>query len=265
MPASTPMIASTKTSSSNVTPRRMGPRWGRGRHRVIITSQFGVFECSCLLPVAGCPVPSPQSPVPSTYIYYLTPHWSRPWADSADCPGRGRSGSWVRTTRSFPQEPGHQRLEADRRPVEARWHDLIPNLVNTVKGAMDFERSTLEAVIAARNKAVSAQGVPATAKAEGELTQALGRPSPSPRPTPSSRAPERAAAPGGAHQHREQDRVRAAALQRRCDAVQHQADAVSDQPGSRTGQGVARRPLEIEDAAERAVPKVDLSLNKPTA
>ena len=56
-----------------------------------------------------------------------------------------------------------------------RRHDLIPNLVNTVKGAMDFERSTLEAVIAARNKAVGAQGVAATAKAEGELTQALGR------------------------------------------------------------------------------------------
>ena len=56
-----------------------------------------------------------------------------------------------------------------------RRHDLIPNLVNTVKGAMDFERSTLEAVIAARNKAVSAAGVQQTAKAEGELTQALGR------------------------------------------------------------------------------------------
>ena len=56
-----------------------------------------------------------------------------------------------------------------------RRHDLIPNLVNTVKGAMDFERSTLEAVISARNKAVSATGVRATAQAEGELTQALGR------------------------------------------------------------------------------------------
>src|SRR5512138_3595872 len=56
-----------------------------------------------------------------------------------------------------------------------RRHDLIPNLVNTVKGAMDFERSTLEAVIAARNRAVSATGVAQTAKAEGELTQALGR------------------------------------------------------------------------------------------
>lgn len=56
-----------------------------------------------------------------------------------------------------------------------RRHDLIPNLVNTVKGAMNFEKTTLEAVIAARNKAVSAQGVAATAQAEGELTQALGR------------------------------------------------------------------------------------------
>jgi LemA protein len=56
-----------------------------------------------------------------------------------------------------------------------RRHDLIPNLVNTVRGAMDFERTTLEAVIAARNKAVNATGVAATAKAEGELTQALGR------------------------------------------------------------------------------------------
>ncbi|MGH7536270.1 MAG: LemA family protein, partial [Gemmatimonadales bacterium] len=56
-----------------------------------------------------------------------------------------------------------------------RRHDLIPNLVNTVKGAMEFERSTLEAVISARNKAVSATGVRDTARAEGELTQALGR------------------------------------------------------------------------------------------
>ncbi|HXE56906.1 MAG TPA: LemA family protein [Gemmatimonadales bacterium] len=56
-----------------------------------------------------------------------------------------------------------------------RRHDLIPNLVNTVKGAMEFERSTLEAVIAARNRAASAAGVRETARAEGELSQALGR------------------------------------------------------------------------------------------
>jgi LemA protein len=56
-----------------------------------------------------------------------------------------------------------------------RRHDLIPNLVNTVKGAMEHERGTLEAVIAARQRAASAEGVAATARAEGELTRALGR------------------------------------------------------------------------------------------
>jgi len=56
-----------------------------------------------------------------------------------------------------------------------RRHDLIPNLVHSVKGAMDFERSTLEAVISARTRAVSATGVQQTARAEGELSQALGR------------------------------------------------------------------------------------------
>ena len=56
-----------------------------------------------------------------------------------------------------------------------RRHDLIPNLVSTVKGAMEFEQDTLEKVISARAKAVSA-GTPASkADAENMLTQALGR------------------------------------------------------------------------------------------
>ncbi len=56
-----------------------------------------------------------------------------------------------------------------------RRHDLIPNLINSVKGAMDFEKSTLEAVITARNAATSASGVQQVAAAEGQLTQALGK------------------------------------------------------------------------------------------
>jgi len=56
-----------------------------------------------------------------------------------------------------------------------RRHDLIPNLVNTVKGVMEFERDTLTRVIEARNKAVSAAGPAASARAEGELSQVLGR------------------------------------------------------------------------------------------
>jgi LemA protein len=56
-----------------------------------------------------------------------------------------------------------------------RRHDLIPNLVSTVKGAMEFEQDTLEKVISARTKAVAA-GTPASkAEAENVLTQALGK------------------------------------------------------------------------------------------
>jgi LemA protein len=56
-----------------------------------------------------------------------------------------------------------------------RRHDLIPNLVNTVRGAMEFERDTLEAVIQARNRAATASGPADAAQKEGELTQVLGR------------------------------------------------------------------------------------------
>jgi len=56
-----------------------------------------------------------------------------------------------------------------------RRHDLIPNLVSTVKGAMEFEQDTLEKVISARAKAVSAGTPSSKAEAENMLTQALGR------------------------------------------------------------------------------------------
>lgn len=56
-----------------------------------------------------------------------------------------------------------------------RRHDLIPNLVNTVRGAMEFERDTLAQVMEARARAVSASGPADAARKEGELTQALGR------------------------------------------------------------------------------------------
>ncbi len=56
-----------------------------------------------------------------------------------------------------------------------RRHDLIPNLVNTVKGAMEFERDTLTKVIDARSKAVGATGVADKGVAENFLTQALGK------------------------------------------------------------------------------------------
>jgi len=58
-----------------------------------------------------------------------------------------------------------------------RRHDLIPNLVETVKGYKIHERETMEAVTKARNLAlqVMGSGVSAQAKAEGELSSALAR------------------------------------------------------------------------------------------
>src|SRR2546422_11658694 len=56
-----------------------------------------------------------------------------------------------------------------------RRHDLIPNLVNSVRGSMDFERDTLTAVMEARAKALTATGPADAAQKEGQLSQALGK------------------------------------------------------------------------------------------
>ena len=80
---------------------------------------------------------------------------------------------------------GYNRLVRSRVRIDEAWaqidtqlqrrHDLIPNLVNTVKGYAAHERETFEEVTAARAKAISVQGPADLAEAENGLTQALGK------------------------------------------------------------------------------------------
>src|ERR1700741_3744991 len=80
---------------------------------------------------------------------------------------------------------GYNRLVGLRNQVLNGWgqidvqlkrrHDLIPNLVNAVRGSLGFERETLTAVMDARSKALSATGPADAALKEGQLSAALGR------------------------------------------------------------------------------------------
>ncbi len=74
-------------------------------------------------------------------------------------------------------------LVSQRNKIEGAWaqidvqlkrrYDLIPNLVNTVKGYAEHEKETLERVISARNAGVAAEGVHDQAAAENAITGAL--------------------------------------------------------------------------------------------
>ncbi len=78
---------------------------------------------------------------------------------------------------------GYNGFISSKNDVEESWsamdvflkkrYDLIPNLVNTVKGYAEHEKSTLESVIKARNSAAAAQSVEDRVKGEGELNGAL--------------------------------------------------------------------------------------------
>jgi LemA protein len=147
-----------------------------------------------------------------------------------------------------------------------RRHDLIPNLVNAVKGQMDFEKSTLEAVISARSKAVGASGVAATAKAEGELSQALGRLFALAENYPDLKS--------SANVLQLQEEL--STTENKIGFSRQLYNDVATQYNTRQAQfptnlvaGLAKATpselWEITDAGERQVPTVDLSLNRPAS
>src|SRR5580704_10683448 len=79
----------------------------------------------------------------------------------------------------------YNRLVSLRNQVDNSWrqidvqlkrrHDLIPNLVEAVKGYMQFERDTLTQVVEARAKAISAPDQASRMAAENQITTGLGR------------------------------------------------------------------------------------------
>ena len=150
-----------------------------------------------------------------------------------------------------------------------RRHDLIPNLVEAVQGAMQFEKQTLAAVIEARNQAVKVaagtdlQGVAKMAAAETQLTGALGRLMAVVEAYPDLKAT------GNIGQLQEEltstENKIGFARQLYNDTAtlyntrQHQfpTGLVAGMAGARPAEL-----WEVTDDAERAVPKVDLSMKK---
>ena len=151
-----------------------------------------------------------------------------------------------------------------------RRHDLIPNLVNAVKGAMDFEKSTLEAVIQARNQAVqvNAQGpgaVKQISQAENQLSSALSR-----LLVTVERYPDLKAT-GNVSQLQEEltsteNRISFARQLYNDTATQYNTKQQQFPTSMVAGMaGAAAAELwQIDDQADRAVPQVDLSM-KPKA
>jgi LemA protein len=153
-----------------------------------------------------------------------------------------------------------------------RRHDLIPNLVNAVKGAMEFERETLEAVIQARNQAVKIQadaspagGVKALAAAEAQLGAALSRLNVVVEQYPQLKA---TANIGQLQEELASTENRVAFSRQMYNDTATQYNTKQQQFPTNLVAGLAKATpaelWEIEDQAERATPQVDLSM-KPKA
>ena len=151
-----------------------------------------------------------------------------------------------------------------------RRHDLIPNLVNAVRGAMDFEKDTLEAVIQARNQAVKVNAagpdaVKQISQAENALSGALSRLMVVVEQYPQLKAT------GNIAQLQEEltstENKVAFARQLYNDTATQYNTKQQQFPTSLVAGWAHAAPAslwEIEDQAERAVPRVDLSTKPKT-
>ena len=152
-----------------------------------------------------------------------------------------------------------------------RRHDLIPNLVSAVKGAMDFERGTLEAVIQARNQAVQVphsgpENMKQIGKAESALTGALSRLMVVVEQYPQLKA---TANVGQLQEELTSTENKISFARQLYNDTATQYNTKQQQFPTNLMAGMAKAApsdlWEIEDQGERAVPKVDFSMNPQLA
>jgi LemA protein len=146
-----------------------------------------------------------------------------------------------------------------------RRHDLIPNLVEAVKGYMQFERDTLTQVVEARNRAVAAPSQAARVAAENQLTTGLGRLLAVFERYPQLKADQ------NVMQLQEQltttENQLSFARQAYNDVVLNYNTRIQSFPTNLIANNFGFTPAEYFkiDEPDRAVPKVDLSLGAPRA
>jgi LemA protein len=148
-----------------------------------------------------------------------------------------------------------------------RRHDLIPNLIQAVQGAMQFEKETLQAVIEARNQAMRVssgadlQNVAKVASAEGQLTGALGKLMAVVEAYPDLKATNNI---GQLQEELTSTENKIGFARQLYNDTATQYNTRQQQFPTSIVAGVARavpaQLWELADAAEREVPKVDLSM-----
>src|SRR5580698_256533 len=169
----------------------------------------------------------------------------------------------------------YNRLVSLRNQVDNSWrqidvqlkrrHDLIPNLVEAVKGYMQFERDTLTQVVEARGRAIAAPDQASRVAAENQLTVGLGRLLAVMENYPQLKSDQNAL------QLQEQltttENQIAFSRQAYNDAVLNLNNRIQAFPSNIIANNFGFKPAEYFTAApeDQVVPKVDLSLGAPRA
>ena len=165
----------------------------------------------------------------------------------------------------------HARNEVDNswRQIDVqlkRRHDLIPNLVEAVKGYMQFERDTLTQVVEARGRAMAAPDQASQVAAENQLTAGLGRLLAVMENYPQLKSDQNVTATAGTtDDDRESNGVSRQAYN---DAVLNYNNRIQSFPSNIIANNFGFKPAEyfkIDEPPDHAVPKVDLSLGAPRA